>query len=74
MSEVNCVLDRLDFKKQIVRIIPKAENTSEHKYDQQYGQSDQSDMTSDTIRTTPGMVTVTLLIALRRRPETRAKA
>ena len=34
MSEVNCVLDRSDFEEQIVGIIPKAEYTSEHKYDQ----------------------------------------
>ena len=34
MSEVNSVLDRLDSEKQIVRMIPKAKNTSEHKYDQ----------------------------------------
>ena len=74
MSEVNCVLDHSDFKEQIVRMIPKAENTSKHKYNQRYGQSDQSDMTSDTIRTIPGVVTVTLLVALRRRPETQAKA
>ena len=74
MSEVNCVLDCSDFEEQIVRTIPKAENTSKHKYDQQYGQSNQSDMTSDTIRTTSGVVMVTLLVALRRRPETRAKA
>ena len=37
-------------------------------------QCNQSDMTSNTIRTNPGVVTVTLLVALRRRPETRAKA
>ena len=74
MSEVNCVLDHSDFEEQIVKTIPKAENTFEHEYDQQYGQSNQSDMTSDTIRTTPGMVTVTSLVAFRQRPETRAKA
>ena len=34
MSKMNCVLDRLDFEEQIVRTIPKAENTSKHKYDQ----------------------------------------
>ena len=34
MSEVNCVLDRLDFKEQIVRTIPKVENTSEYEYNQ----------------------------------------
>ena len=73
MSEVNCVLDRSDFEEQIVRTIPKAENTFEHKYDQQYDQSDQNDMSSDTIRTTSGVVTVTSLVAPRQRPETRAK-
>ena len=31
---MNYVLDRLDFKKQIVRIIPKVENISKHKYNQ----------------------------------------
>ena len=31
---MNYVLDRSDFKEQIVRTIPKAENTSEHEYDQ----------------------------------------
>ena len=33
-------------------------------------QCDQSNMTSDTIRTNPGMVTVTLPVALMQRPET----
>ena len=61
---MNYVLDRLDFEEQIVKTIPKAENTSEHKYDQRYGQNDQSDMTSNTIRTTPGVVTVTSPVAL----------
>ena len=42
MGEINYVLNRLDFKKQIVRIIPKAENTFEHK--------DQSDTINDTAR------------------------
>ena len=74
MSKMNCVLDRSDFEEQIVRTIPKAENTSKHKYNQRYGQADQSDMISDTIRTTPRVVTVTSLVALRQRPETRAKA
>ena len=41
MSEMNCVLDRSDFKEQIVKTIPKVENTSEHKYVQQYKQSKQ---------------------------------
>ena len=40
---MNYVLDRSDFKKQIVKIIPKAENTSKHK--------NQSDTTSDTVKT-----------------------
>ena len=31
---MNYVLNRLDFKGQIVRMIPKAKNTSEHKYNQ----------------------------------------
>ena len=74
MSEVNCVLDRSNFEEQIVRTIPKAKNTSEYKYDQRYGQSDQSDMTSNTIRRTSEVVTVTSLVVLRRRPETQAKA
>ena len=34
MSKVNCVLDRLQFEKQLMKMIPKAENTFEHKYDQ----------------------------------------
>ena len=62
MSEVNCVLDCSDFEGQIVKTIPKAENTSKHKYDQQYGQSNQSDLTSNTIKTTPGVVSVTSLM------------
>ena len=62
MSEVNCVLDRSDFEEQIVRTIPKAENTSEYE--------NQSDMTSNTIKTNPGVVTVTLPVALTQRPET----
>ena len=32
--KMNYVLDRLDFKEQIVRMIPKAKNTSKHKYNQ----------------------------------------
>ena len=31
---INYVLDRLDFKGQIVKMISKAKNTSEHKYNQ----------------------------------------
>ena len=31
---INYVLDRSDFKEQIVRTIPKVENTFEHKYNQ----------------------------------------
>ena len=31
---MNDVLDRLDFKKQIVKMIPKAEHIYKHKYDQ----------------------------------------
>ena len=42
MGEMNYVLDRLDFEEQIVRMIPKAENTSEQK--------NQSDTTSNTVR------------------------
>ena len=30
---MNYILDRLDFKEQIVRMIPKAENNSKHKHD-----------------------------------------
>ena len=37
---MNYILDRLDFKEQIMKMIPKAENTSVHKYNQRYGQSD----------------------------------
>ena len=70
---MNYVLDRSDFEEQIVRTIPKAENTSKHKDNQRYGQSDQSDMTSDTIRTTSEVVTVTLPVALMQRPKTREK-
>ena len=83
-----------------MKMIPKVENTSEHKYDQRYGQSDavraikaiqstirpvirserskrleeynQSDMVRDTIRTNPGVVT--LSVAFRRRPQTQAEA
>ena len=62
MSEVNCVLDRSDFEEQMVRIIPKAENTFEYKYDQQYVQSDQSNITNNTIKTTLEMVSVTSVI------------
>ena len=39
---MNYVLDRSDFEEQIVRIIPKAENNSEH--------DDQSDAINDTAR------------------------
>ena len=45
---MNDVLDRSDFEEQIVRMIPKAENTSEQskqcnqRYNQRYDQSDQS--------------------------------
>ena len=73
MSEVNCVLDHSDFKEQIVRTIPKAENTFKHEYDQRYGQSNQNNMTSDTIRTTLGVVTVTSPVALTQKLETQAK-
>ena len=52
MSEVKFVLDRSDFEEQIMRTIQKAENTYKHKYNQQYGKSDQSNMTSNTIKTT----------------------
>ena len=49
IGKINYVLDRSDFKEQMVRMIPKAENTSEHK-----DQSDQSNainnMTSNTVR------------------------
>ena len=93
---MNYVLDRSDFEEQIVRMIPKVENTSEHQ-DQSDAindttsntvrtikaikamrttirpeRYDQSNMVSDTIRTNPGMVT--LSIALTQRPETRAKS
>ena len=51
MREMNYVLDRLDFKKEIVRTIPKAENTSKYKDNQQYGQSNQSDTINNTART-----------------------
>ena len=74
MSEINYVLDYSNFEKQIVRTIPKVENNFKYKYNQQYGQSNQSTMTSNTIRTTPGVVLVILLVALTQRPETRAKA
>ena len=70
---MNYILDRLDFEEQIVRTIPKVENTSEHEDDQQYSQSDQSNMNSNLIRTTLGMVMVTLPVALTQKPETRAK-
>ena len=80
IREMNSVLGRLQFEEQLMKMIPKAKNTSKHKYNQssamnntakaiqskqynqQYGQSNQSDMTNDTIRTTPGVVSVILLI------------
>ena len=37
---MNYILDGLDFEKQIVKMIPKAENISKHKNNQWYGQSD----------------------------------
>ena len=43
-------------------------------YDQQYGQSNPSNMTRNTIRTNPGVILVTLSIALMRKSEARAKA
>ena len=36
---MNYVLNCSDFEEQIVRTIPKAENTSKHQDNQQYGQS-----------------------------------
>ena len=45
--------------------------TQSKQYDQQYSQSNQSDMTGNTIRTNPRLVTVTLLVALMQKPETR---
>ena len=39
---MNYILDCSDFEEQIVRTIPKAENTSKHK--------NQSETTSDTVR------------------------
>ena len=56
MNEVNCVLDRSKFKEQIVRTISKAEIISKHKYNQQYGQSNQSNITNNKIRKIPGVV------------------
>ena len=70
IREMNYVLDRSDFEVHIVRTISKAENTSKHEHNQQYGPSHQSDMTSNAIRTNPGVVTVTSPVALTRRPET----
>ena len=54
MSEVNYVLDRSNLEVRMIdRTIPKVENTSEHKYDQRYGQSNQSNtIKSDTINNT----------------------
>ena len=43
---MNYVLDRSDFKKQIVRIIPTAKNTFEH----EYNQIDQSDTINNMAR------------------------
>ena len=59
-------------------MISKAENISEYKYNQsntnqQYGQSNQSDMTSNTIKTKPRIATVTLPVALTQKAETQAK-
>ena len=92
---MNYVLDRSDFREQIIQTIDQTRamwSEWSKQYKQRYGQSnavraikaiwltirlercDQSDITSDTIRTNPGVVTVTLLVALRQRPETRAKA
>ena len=63
-----------------MKMIPKAENTFDHEYDQsgaiknmakvmqskqcnqRYGQSNQSDMTSNTIKTTLEVVSVTSLM------------
>ena len=42
MGEMNYVLDRSGFEEQIVRMIPKAENTSEHE--------NQSNTTSNMVR------------------------
>ena len=76
-------MDRLDFKEQIVRIIPKAENTSGHKNQNNtisnmvkaikaIKAKQSSNMASNTIRMNQGVVR--LLVALRQRPETRAEA
>ena len=40
IREMNSVLGRSQFEEQLMKMILKAENTSKHKYDQQYGQSD----------------------------------
>ena len=44
------------------------------KYNQQYGQNNQSNIISNTIRTNSGIITVILLVALTQRVETQAKA
>ena len=83
IREINYVLDRLDFEKQIVRMIPKAENNSEHKNQSNTTSNTvrvikaikamrSSDMASNTIRMNPGVIK--LLVALRQKPETGVKA
>ena len=65
IGKINYVLDRLYFEEQIVKTIPKAENTFKHKYDQsntnqRYSQSDQNDITTNTIKMTLEVVIVAL--------------
>ena len=80
-------MGRLQFEEQIVRMIPKAENTSEHENQSNTTsdtdkaikaikamrstirpeQYDQSNMVSDTIRTSPEVITSP--VALTQRPE-----
>ena len=43
-------MGRSQFEKQLMKMIPKTENTSEHKYDQRCGQSNQSDTINDMAR------------------------
>ena len=65
-----------------MRTIPKAENTSKHKDNQQYGQSNAIKTVQSTIRpeqcnqsnqSNMNPRVVTLLVALMQKPETQAK-
>ena len=92
---MNYVLDRSDFKEQIMRTIDQTRamrSERSKRYNQQYGQSDairaikairstirpeqcdQSNITSNTIRTNPGMVMVISSKALTQRPQNQVES